>query len=188
MLEYDPHARLLTFDPADPSAGVDPLQDWNYYEMDQFCPFPLCRRANETAVWQAAVTYVHALPTLASSIAVAREMAAACEAAGHPVMVIEDSDHSAEHVLANVRAYAEFVSPGSFLIVQDTRFGRGVGLGPSKAIAHFLAESGPTAAEGRARFVRDRRPEYLIFSQHSGGFLRRLREDEAPGAWDELEV
>ena len=81
-------------------------------------------------------------------------------------------------VASNLAAYAQFVTPGSYLIVQDTRAGRFVGA--AQAVADFLGARG----EGQARFVRDRRPEYLLYTQHSGGFLRRLAKGEEPGPYD----
>lgn len=94
----------------------------------------------------------------------------------------QDSDHRQEHVAENLRAYAPLVSIGSYLVVQDTRFGRFKG--PSQAISRFLAEQ--HERQGRRgevkspparhpRFERDRRPEYFLFSQHSGGFLYRAQ-------------
>lgn len=79
-------------------------------------------------------------------------------------------------------AYARFVTPGSYLIVQDTRGGRFIG--PTRAIAEFLAAQ-PRGSHKRPKFVRDRRPEYLLFSQHTGGFLRRLHPQEQLGTHDE---
>jgi cephalosporin hydroxylase len=40
------------------------------------------------------------------------------------VMVILDSDHSREHVLAELRAYGPIVTKGCYLVVADTRLGR----------------------------------------------------------------
>src|SRR5207245_1529865 len=36
------------------------------------------------------------------------------------VMVVLDSDHSCDHVLAELDAYAPLVTPGSMLVVEDT--------------------------------------------------------------------
>mgnify|MGYP002713019174 CR=1 FL=1 len=38
---------------------------------------------------------------------------------GDKVMVILDSDHSRKHVLAELEAYHDFVTPGSWMLVQD---------------------------------------------------------------------
>ena len=74
-------------------------------------------------------------------------------------------------------ARAHLVTPGSYMIVQDTRGGRYSG--PTRAVAELLSR--------RPReFVRDRRPEYFLFSQHTGGFLRRLKPGEQPSSIDEL--
>ncbi len=80
------------------------------------------------------------------------------------VLVIEDSTHVKEVVLANIKAYARFVTPGSFMLVQDTRCGRWK---PADAIEEFLG-----LPEGKD-FSVDPRWEYMVFTQHSGGFLRK---------------
>src|SRR5262245_2178064 len=41
---------------------------------------------------------------------------------GERVMVVLDSDHQASHVLDELNLYSPLVSPGSYLIVEDTHF------------------------------------------------------------------
>jgi cephalosporin hydroxylase len=95
------------------------------------------------------------------------------EAAGEEtVMVILDSDHSREHVLAELRGYADLVTPGSYLIVEDTNVnGNPVfpdhGPGPMEAVEAFLGED--------ARFAVDTRPERLLLTFNPRGYLRRER-------------
>jgi cephalosporin hydroxylase len=187
MLGYDPHARVLTMDPA---TDTRPLENWNAPSMNAFCPH--CLRANSTGIWAKAVTYLRALPPSARAIGVARRLveeharppstdgstSPPPDAGGLPVLVVEDSNHAYAVVRANLWAYWAFVTPGSYLIVQDTRLGRYGGV--ARAISEFL-----TTGPGKGRFVRDRRPEYFLFSQHSGGFLRRLAPGEVLGEWDQ---
>ncbi|MEM9597772.1 MAG: CmcI family methyltransferase [Acidobacteriota bacterium] len=93
-------------------------------------------------------------------------------AADGPVMVILDSDHSEGHVRAELERYAGFVTPGSFLLVQDGvidtlgvfRAGRP---GPLPAIRSFLA-SHPEFALDRGRCDR------FLITHHPLGWMRRL--------------
>ena len=86
------------------------------------------------------------------------------------VMVILDSDHAADHVLAELRSYAPLVTPESYLIVEDTNVnGHPVlseyGPGPAEAVAAFLSETDDFEADGsREKF-------WMTFNP--GGYLRR---------------
>jgi cephalosporin hydroxylase len=87
------------------------------------------------------------------------------------VMVILDSDHSRQHVLAELQAYSPLVTSGSYLIVEDTNVNghpvlRDHGPGPYEAIESFLAQRPP--------FVRDASREKFYLTFNPGGFLRRL--------------
>ncbi len=87
-----------------------------------------------------------------------------------PVLVILDSDHAEEHVLAELRLYAPLVTPGSYLIVEDTNVnGKPVfpdhGPGPAEAVETFLA--------GNPGFTVDRGREKFLLTFNPGGFLRR---------------
>jgi len=85
------------------------------------------------------------------------------------VMVILDSDHSKDHVLAELGIYSELVTPGSYLIVEDTNLGHPVrpdfGPGPMEAVEEFLA--------ARTDFAADRSREKFFLTFNPGGYLRR---------------
>jgi len=87
-----------------------------------------------------------------------------------PVMVILDSAHDKAHVLEELRIYSRFVTPGSYIIVEDTCInGHPVlpdyGDGPAEAVAAFLAEDD--------RFEVDREAEKFLLTFNPGGYLRR---------------
>ena len=93
-----------------------------------------------------------------------------------PVMVILDSDHRRDHVLAELHAYADLVTPGSYLVVEDTNVnGHPVfpafGPGPTEAVDEFLKGSPP--------FVRDSTQEKFLMGFNPGGFLKRLMQPTA---------
>jgi cephalosporin hydroxylase len=86
------------------------------------------------------------------------------------VVVILDSDHSAEHVLEELRLWSEVVTPGSYLIAEDTNINGhpvypGFGPGPAEAVATFLAE--------RSDYSIDASREKLLLTWNPGGYLRR---------------
>jgi cephalosporin hydroxylase len=89
-------------------------------------------------------------------------------------MLILDSDHSKEHVLAELRAYAPAVSEDCYIIVEDT-IGDGVAPGfggPGAAVEEFLSEN--------PSFVVDKSCEKFLMTFNPDGYLRRLsdRRDE----------
>jgi cephalosporin hydroxylase len=92
-----------------------------------------------------------------------------------PVLVILDSDHARDHVLEELRIYAPLVSPGSYVIVEDTNVnGHPVspdhGPGPMEAVNDFLSES--------REFSVDRGQEKFFLTFNPGGYLRRRPETD----------
>ena len=88
------------------------------------------------------------------------------------VMVILDSDHHQENVIAELRSYAKFVTKDSYIIVEDTTLnGHPVnpefGPGPMEAVDQFLAENHDFAV------TNENQKFWLTFNP--GGFLRRVR-------------
>ena len=93
-------------------------------------------------------------------------------AAGKNVLVILDSDHSRDHVLAEMRAYAPLVPLGGYLIVEDTNVNghpvaRKHGPGPKEAVDAFLATND--------EFVVDHDREKFRVTFNPGGYLRRVK-------------
>ena len=87
-----------------------------------------------------------------------------------PVVVILDSDHSRDHVLNELRLYAPLVSPGSYLIVEDSNVnGHPVlpdfGPGPAEAVTQFLDETD--------EFEVDRSREKFFLTFNPSGYLRK---------------
>jgi cephalosporin hydroxylase len=111
------------------------------------------------------ITYIHG-SSLAPEV-----LAQVAERAGGRVMVILDSDHSRDHVLAELEAYSPFVDEGSYLIVEDTNVNghpaaRSHGPGPMEALDAFL----PTHPEFRI----DADCERLLMTFNPRGYLVRV--------------
>lgn len=86
------------------------------------------------------------------------------------VMAVLDSDHSRDYVLDEMRNYAQFITSGSYLIVEDTDVnGHPIcpdhGPGPSEAVACFLVT--------HPEFEVDTSREKFMLTQNPGGYLRK---------------
>lgn len=86
-------------------------------------------------------------------------------------MVVLDSDHSAEHVRRELQSYRDLVTPGSYMVVEDTNLnGHPVmpehGPGPFEAVTAFLDENDD--------FEVDRSREKFLLTYFPTGYLRRV--------------
>lgn len=97
-----------------------------------------------------------------------------------PVMVFLDSNHTEEHVLAELRLYAPLVGAGSYIVVFDTAIDQmpagyyenrpwGPGNNPRSAVHKFIRESG--------RFEIDRASgAKLLLTCNPDGYLRCTKD------------
>jgi cephalosporin hydroxylase len=86
------------------------------------------------------------------------------------VLVVLDSDHRKEHVLDELSLYSPLVTPGSYVVVEDTILnGHPVspdfGPGPMEAAEEFLRLN--------PSFKADRGREKLYLTFNPKGYLRR---------------
>jgi cephalosporin hydroxylase len=97
------------------------------------------------------------------------------------VMVVLDSDHSHDHVLAELHAYAPMVTVGQFLVVADTMVEEmptpehrsrpwGAGNSPASALRAWQVETTGGVAFEPDPFVDAK----LLVSASTGGYLRRI--------------
>ncbi len=114
------------------------------------------------------ITYLHG-----SSISPAiLEQVKSAVAEEDRALVLLDSDHRKDHVLAELRAYSSFVTSGSYLIVEDTNIGGHpvapeAGPGPMEAVDAFLAEN--------SAFVIDEGKEKFFLTFNPRGYLKRIK-------------
>lgn len=88
------------------------------------------------------------------------------------VTAILDSDHHKDHVLKELRGYGPLVTPGNYLIVEDSNLNghpvaAGFGPGPMEAIQEFLKE------QHEFEIDRSREKYYLTFNP--SGYLRKRK-------------
>jgi cephalosporin hydroxylase len=104
-------------------------------------------------------------------------------APGDATLVVLDANHRRDHVLAELRAYAPLVTPGSYVVVADTIMERIVGAprtdadwgwdNPSSAIEQFLGED-PRFAVEEPPFAFNEGLVNERVSYWPGGYLRRV--------------
>lgn len=121
----------------------------------------------ERSLWQEYVEFIHSSSTDPETVE-----SIADRVKGKTVMVMLDSNHEGHHVLQELRMYGPLVSPGSYLIVEDTHLD-GIpvapewGPGPMSALIEYLDTGGAELYE------QDLAREAFVLTQNPGGWLRR---------------
>jgi cephalosporin hydroxylase len=90
-------------------------------------------------------------------------------AAGRPVFVVLDSDHSQAHVEAELDAYAPLVPVGCYVVAEDSNIGqirKDLMPGPLEAVESFLSRTD--------EFEIDREREKFLVTFNPSGYLRRV--------------
>lgn len=125
-----------------------------------------CQEAAKLPLWRKRVEFIQGSSTDPDVVARISH-----QTRGKKVMVILDSVHARDHVLQELRYYAPLVTPGSYLVVEDTN---------SDAIPIFPGQPGPMAAvceflksEDGKDFVQDASREALVLTFNPGGWLKR---------------
>lgn len=109
-----------------------------------------------------------------------------------PVMVTLDSNHSCYHVMAELSAYKDIVSPGQYLIVQDTYLGLyfGGNVTQDQMLACLAGDKTGlqydyiTSPLGSVEAFLNIHPEYtvdmnaqrMLFTQHPFGWLKKANK------------
>jgi cephalosporin hydroxylase len=162
MTAYDKDAHVITMDPMR-------TKDWNLKHVKEVCPH--CLSGRETPLWNSGV--IHSITDRMPQDATSEVDSLIKRWGSKRVVVIEDSNHLTEVVANNLHAYAQYVTPGSYLIVQDMKMHRiyqDRKVSPRIAAQSFL-EAHPLGPE----FTVDRSFEYYYYTQHAQGFLQRKR-------------
>ena len=121
--------------------------------------------AQKLPLWKRRVQFLHGRSTDPAIVAEIKR-----QAAGKKVMVILDSDHHKDNVVAEMKTFGPLVAPGGYMIVQDSNInGHPVlpdfGPGPWEALDEFLPE--------HPEFKSDRARERQLFSMHPRGYLKK---------------
>jgi len=128
---------------------------------------PHVEGASKQPLWQRSVELV-----VGSSVDPKVTDHIAQEVQGKRVLVTLDSLHTRDHVLKEMEIYSKLVTPGSYLVVQDTNInGHPVypsfGPGPAEAVQQFL--------QTHDNFMVDRSRQKFMVTFYPGGWLKRTR-------------
>jgi len=161
MREYNPDSLVLTIDPKDPAV------DWA--GSVQGCP--VCKEVRCTKIWHSKnVQFIHGFSSEQKVLA----QVAAIVPRFKKVIVMHDGSHVYAHVLEDLQNYDKFTPVGSYMVVQDTKMTRMYSKlynnpYPLGSVEAFMQ------GQGKGRYVIDKQYEFLLYSQHHNGWLRKMK-------------
>lgn len=122
---------------------------------------------SDKSLWNDYVEFMHSSSTDSELVAAIGE-----RVRGSTVLVALDSNHQAYHVLQELQMYGPMVTPGSYLVVEDTNMdgvpvAPGFGPGPMTAVIQYLE------GDGGELFDQDLTREAYVLTFNPGGWLRR---------------
>lgn len=161
MREYNPHARVLTIDPKDPS------KDWAKASEGKRCKN--CVDVRCAPIWHSHVEFLQGFSSEPSVLTLVEERVKQFSR----VMVMHDGSHFYKDVIKDLNNYDRFVTVGSYMVVQDTKMTRmykplAGDKFPMGAVEDFMS------GQGVGRYAIDKQYEFLLYSQHHNGFLRKV--------------
>jgi len=162
MREYNPDSLVLTIDPKDPA------QDWAS-QVGKACVN--CKDVRCTKIWHSKnVQFIHGYSSEPKVLQQVQQIVPRFK----KVMVMHDGSHFHGDVLTDLKSYDRFVPVGSYMVVQDTKMTRiytplNGNPYPLGAVEDFMR------GQGKDRYVVDKQYEFLLYSQHHNGWLRKLK-------------
>ncbi|GLI65796.1 hypothetical protein VaNZ11_009417 [Volvox africanus] len=149
-------ALIVSIDPKDFAVNWDA-------EAQRLCP--RCTAVADNPLWGQYVRFVKARAVERSALAALQE---AISTFGGPVLISVDGWHRYAEVLKQCQVLSQYVTIGSYIIVQDTKLDRFLRkAGPRRAVYDFL--------KNNTDFEIDKSREAFLYSQHTDGYLRRIR-------------
>jgi cephalosporin hydroxylase len=132
-----------------------------------------CVNPSENKLWKKYVQFIQGSTTDGNVIAKIKQFASNFT----KVFFSHDSSHALGIVYQDLINYAELVSVGSYLVVQDTKLDRlshNSG-GPLTAVRRFLDYQSKTVNRANYTFEVDRSVEIFYYTQHAHGWLKRIK-------------
>lgn len=158
MNYYNQNGKVVTIDIKD--------FDKNWYSGSSLCK--KCTNPSQTDLWQRYIKFYKGSTTDQMVLEKVNQYSQNASV----VFVSVDASHEPLQVYNDLKAYATFVTIGSYIVVQDTKLDRLTRRSKSNSIHGFIDKF----LDENSDFVMDRKIELLFYyTQHPKGFLKRIK-------------